>query len=106
MPPPNQPLVQGVQLEGQLSVGLRQLRELHSQVRSGAAAATAPPPPPSQLQQLQAAPMASDENPDRLAARRESLSTWYSFHVPLTWALFVTAMVHVVGALYYATLQR
>jgi hypothetical protein len=38
---------------------------------------------------------------DRLVARRKALSIWRSIHLPLTWALFVTAFVHMVGALYY-----
>lgn len=41
-----------------------------------------------------------------LATKRAALATWHSFHVPLTWALFAAAFVHVVAALYYATLQR
>jgi cytochrome b561 len=32
--------------------------------------------------------------------------TWHTFHVPLTWVLFIAAFIHVVAALYYATLQR
>jgi hypothetical protein len=46
------------------------------------------------------------EDPDRLARQRGALATWHSVHVPLTWALFVTAFVHMAGAVYYATLQR
>ena len=42
----------------------------------------------------------------RLAKRRKALATWHTFHVPLTWVLFVAAFIHVVAALYYATLQR
>ena len=38
--------------------------------------------------------------------RRKALATWHTFHVPLTWALFTAAFIHVVAALYYATLQR
>ena len=38
---------------------------------------------------------------DRLLARRGALATWRTIHLPLTWALFVAAFVHVVGALYY-----
>jgi hypothetical protein len=34
-------------------------------------------------------------------ARRGALAIWRSIHLPLTWALFVTALVHMVGALYY-----
>jgi hypothetical protein len=41
-----------------------------------------------------------------LASRRRSLATWHSIHVPLTWALFVAAFIHVFAALFYATLQR
>ncbi len=37
---------------------------------------------------------------------RRTLAAWRSVHVPLTWTLFATAGVHVVAALYYATLQR
>lgn len=43
---------------------------------------------------------------NRLAAERDVLATWRSFHVPLTWVLFATAFVHAFAALYYATLQR
>lgn len=38
--------------------------------------------------------------------RRSALARWYAVHVPLTWALFVTAAVHAAAALYYVTLQR
>lgn len=40
------------------------------------------------------------------AARRRAFATWHLIHLPLTWALFAAAIVHVVAALYYATLQR
>jgi hypothetical protein len=42
----------------------------------------------------------------RLLRRRRALATWHMVHVALTWALFAAASVHVVAALYYATLQR
>ncbi len=42
----------------------------------------------------------------RLVKRRKALATWHTFHVPLTWVLFIAAFIHVVAALYYATLQR
>jgi cytochrome b561 len=47
-----------------------------------------------------------DERRGRLLKRRKALATWHTFHVPLTWALFAAAFIHVVAALYYATLQR
>ena len=37
---------------------------------------------------------------------RRALSPWYLLHVPLALALFALALVHVAGALYYATLLR
>jgi len=43
---------------------------------------------------------------DEIVSRRRTLATWHTIHVPLTWALFVVAFIHVVAALYYATLQR
>lgn len=52
----------------------------------------------------QAAPVNTrslDRSVGRLAARRKRLAIWRSLHVPLMWALFVTAVVHMVAALYY-----
>jgi len=49
---------------------------------------------------------ADRERRGRLVKRRKALATWHTFHVPLTWALFIAAFIHVVAALYYATLQR
>jgi cytochrome b561 len=40
------------------------------------------------------------------AARRRAFAVWHLVHLPLTWALFAAAMIHVIAALYYATLQR
>jgi len=48
----------------------------------------------------------ADRRRDKLAARRRAAATWHIVHVPLTWALFAAAFVHIVAALYYATLQR
>jgi hypothetical protein len=60
---------------------------------------TAEPDPP-------ASPRVSEPSAGRPAAPRSALATWYSVHVPLTWLLFAAAFLHVVVALYYATLQR
>jgi cytochrome b561 len=49
---------------------------------------------------------ADRESRSWLLKRRKRLATWHTFHVPLTWALFIAAFIHVVAALYYATLQR
>jgi cytochrome b561 len=44
---------------------------------------------------------------DRGAAKqRKAAATWHVLHLPLTWALFAAAFIHVVAALYYSTLQR
>jgi cytochrome b561 len=40
------------------------------------------------------------------ASKRKAAATWHIVHLPLTWALFAAAFIHVVAALYYATLQR
>ena len=42
----------------------------------------------------------------RLVRQRRAFATWHMLHVPLAWALFAAAFVHIVAALYYATLQR
>jgi hypothetical protein len=53
-----------------------------------------------------AAAGAGDAARAHLAKRRRALAIWHTFHVPLTWVLFIAAFIHVVAALYYATLQR
>jgi cytochrome b561 len=63
---------------------------------------------PRAVEELEAAAGGArlDERRSRLLKRRKALATWHTFHVPLTWALFAAAFIHVVAALYYATLQR
>lgn len=39
-----------------------------------------------------------------LAMARRLLATWHAVHIPIGIALFISAFVHIVGALYYATL--
>lgn len=38
-----------------------------------------------------------------LSAARKSLSLWHAVHIPLGLAMFAAALVHILGALYYAT---
>jgi len=45
-------------------------------------------------------------DPERLAAAKKTLAQWRAVHIPLTWTLFASALIHVLGALYYATLLR
>lgn len=45
-------------------------------------------------------------DPEHLAAAKKALATWRAIHIPLTWTLFTSALVHVIAALYYATLLR
>jgi len=47
-------------------------------------------------------PTRTDPRTRQLVARRSALATWRSFHVPLTWALMITALIHTVAAIYYA----
>jgi hypothetical protein len=41
-----------------------------------------------------------------LIMARRLLSLWHAVHVPIGMALFATAFIHMVGAIYYATLLR
>jgi hypothetical protein len=41
-----------------------------------------------------------------LIISRRLLSLWHAIHVPIGVALFATAFVHMIGAIYYATLLR
>ncbi len=41
-----------------------------------------------------------------IAAARRVLALWHTIHVPIGLALFFTAFVHIVGAIYYASLLR
>jgi hypothetical protein len=43
----------------------------------------------------------AEGHPDLIVARRRAVAAWRSFHVPLTWALFAAALIHMLGALYY-----
>jgi uncharacterized protein HemX len=38
-----------------------------------------------------------------LSAARRSLSLWHAVHIPLGMAMFAAALVHILGAVYYAT---
>ena len=48
----------------------------------------------------------ADGRVKRLASQRQTLAAWRSVHVPLTWVLFATALIHSAAALYYVTLAR
>jgi hypothetical protein len=41
-----------------------------------------------------------------LALARRMLATWHSIHIPIGVALFTAALVHIVAAVYYATLLK
>jgi hypothetical protein len=41
-----------------------------------------------------------------LANARRLLSLWHTVHIPIGVALFIAAFVHILGALYYATLLK
>jgi hypothetical protein len=67
----------------------------------GATATVLEAAPPVTARSRQTAPAESDRRLGALLRRRGTLATWRSFHVPLTWALFVAAVVHMIAALYY-----
>jgi hypothetical protein len=39
-----------------------------------------------------------------LATARRLLAVWHAVHIPIGMALFISAAVHIVAAVYYATL--
>jgi hypothetical protein len=41
-----------------------------------------------------------------LVMARRLLSLWHAVHIPIGMALFATALIHMIGAIYYATLLR
>ena len=41
-----------------------------------------------------------------LALARRLLGLWYTIHIPIGLSLFVAAFIHIVAAVYYATLLR
>ena len=41
-----------------------------------------------------------------LAVARKMLGVWHTVHIPIGMALFTAAFVHIIGAIYYATLLR
>ena len=41
-----------------------------------------------------------------LAVARKMLGVWHTVHIPIGMALFTAAFVHILGAIYYATLLR
>jgi hypothetical protein len=43
---------------------------------------------------------------DSLAMARRLLSLWHTVHIPIGVALFATALIHMAGAIYYATFLR
>jgi hypothetical protein len=43
---------------------------------------------------------------DSLDVTRRLLALWYTFHIPLSAGLFTLALIHIVGAMYYATFMK
>ena len=41
-----------------------------------------------------------------LAMARRLLAIWHAIHIPIGLALFTAAFIHILAALYYATLSR
>jgi hypothetical protein len=41
-----------------------------------------------------------------LRQARQLLALWHTIHIPIGMALFISAFIHIGGAIYYATLLR
>jgi hypothetical protein len=70
--------------------------------RGGVAVAATPPPTRDRPAGKRAPEAATGLRLDPQASTRGALASWHAVHVPLVLALFVVALVHMVGALYYA----
>ena len=74
----------------------RARRELQSHYRSQAA----------ELERLFKRKRTLQRQVATLAMARRLLSLWHMIHIPIGVALFATAFVHMIGAIYYATLLK
>jgi hypothetical protein len=70
--------------------------------RGGVAIAATPPATRDRPAGTRAPEAATGLRLDPQASTRGALASWHAVHVPLVLALFVVALVHMVGALYYA----
>jgi hypothetical protein len=55
---------------------------------------------------MEMAGMLSDVQKQAIANARRLLVLWHTIHIPIGMALFTAAFIHILGALYYATLLR
>ena len=60
----------------------------------------------SQLEELVQRRTQLERQMATLGTARKLLSIWHSVHIPLGVVLFFTAFVHIIGAIYFATLLR
>jgi hypothetical protein len=109
---------QGVELEaGEIQAQIQAIEaELAASQAVGVALAGAPGvraprpprplPPPRQLRQLQKRRSTLQRQVKSLALSRRLLAVWHTIHVPIGLALFTAAFIHIVAAVYYATLLR
>jgi hypothetical protein len=72
----------------------REKRAMHAELRARTA----------QLKSLADQERAIRRQLDSLAAARRMLAVWHTVHIPIGMALFTAALVHIAGAIYYATL--
>jgi len=63
-------------------------------------------PQADRLEQLQFQKRVLSRQLDSLAMTRRLLGLWHNIHMPIGMALFVTAFIHIGGALYYSTFLR
>ncbi len=60
----------------------------------------------ARLAQLEQQRRALQRQMNSLAAARRLLATWHAVHIPIGMALFTAALVHIIAAVYYATLMK
>ena len=86
--------------------GLREIRDRLAWKRLRRRFKNAPPDQLDHLERLLKRQRVLRRQVNSLAVARRMLGLWHIVHVPIGVALFTTAFLHVVAAIYYATLLR
>jgi len=60
----------------------------------------------AELEKLRKRRQSLQRQVNSLATARRSLALWHSIHIPIGMALFTAAFIHILAAIYYATLLR
>lgn len=94
----------GIELEAeQLS---RYLAEVEASLRQSRATVSPDRAKAREMRQLQKRQKRLQRQLASLATARRGLAIWHTVHVPIGIVLFVSALIHIVAAFYYATLAK